>query len=203
MTGVAPEPAGRLVLVRHGETEWSATGKHTGRTDVPLTPAGEEQAKALRQLLDRITPVAVFASPRIRAWHTAQLAGYPDPVIDPDLSEWDYGDYEGITTPQIRETVPGWTVWTHPSPNGETGDEVAARCDRFLLRVFPLLADGDVVAFAHGHLLRALTARWLQLPVAEGGRLALGTATIGLLGHEHGNRSVDRWNIPNPTSDTL
>lgn len=192
-----------MVLVRHGETAWSASGKHTGRTDVPLTPAGEAQAKALRQLLERIAPVAVFSSPRTRAWHTSQLAGYADPVIDPDLSEWDYGDYEGITTPQIRKTVPGWTVWTHPSPNGETGDEVAARCDRFLRRVLPLLQVGDVVAFAHGHLLRALTARWLQLPLAEGSRLALGTGTLGLLGHEHGNRVVDRWNIPNPISDTL
>jgi probable phosphoglycerate mutase len=203
MSGGIPEPPGRLVLVRHGETEWSASGKHTGRTDVPLTPAGVAQAEALRLLLERITPVAVFTSPRTRARHTAQLAGYTDAVIDPDLSEWDYGDYEGITTPQIRETVPGWTVWTHPSPNGETGDEVSARCDRFLRRVFPLLDGGDVVVFAHGHLLRALTARWLQLPVAEGGRLALGTATIGVLGHEHGNRSVDRWNIPNPASDVL
>src|SRR6476659_5301798 len=158
---------GELILLRHGETEWSLDGKHTGRTDIPLTARGEAAAKALEPLPSRRAIVAVFTSPARRAVTTAAFAGLSNAQPDPDLWEWDYGGYEGLTTPQIQETRPGWYLWrdgvipgdaAHP---GETAGQVAARADAVLARARPLLDGGDVALVAHGHLLRILTARWL------------------------------------------
>ncbi len=178
-------------IVRHGETEWSASGKHTSFTDLPLTAHGEEVGRSLAGEL--VGPFdAVLTSPRLRARRTAQLAGYDDAEVDPDLVEWNYGDYEGLTTATIRETVPGWTVWTHPSVGGESAVEVAARCDRVIARVRQ--AAGPVLIFGHGHSLRALTARWLDLDVAQGCHFRLDTATISVLGYERETPVIKRWN---------
>ena len=196
---------GDLILVRHGETEWSRTGKHTGRTDVPLTPAGEAAAAALAPMLAQRDITAVFTSPARRALATAALAGLDNAKVDPDLWEWDYGGYEGLTTPQIREQRPGWYLWRdgvipgdaeHP---GETVDQVGHRADLVLGRVAPLLDSGDVALVAHGHLLRVLTARWLQLDPAAGRLFRLDTGTISELGTEHDNQVILTWNVP-PTA---
>lgn len=184
----------RVVVVRHGETAWSASGRHTGRTDVELTAAGQAAAQALVPVLAGWRFVHVVTSPLVRARATAALAGFPDAAVDDDLAEWDYGDYEGVTTPQIRATVPGWTVWTHPVPGGESAADVSARADRALGRLEAL--EGDVLVVSHGHLLRALAARWLAQPVAFGARLLLGTACLGVLGHERERRALERWNVP-------
>jgi probable phosphoglycerate mutase len=181
-----------LWLVRHGATEWSEAGRHTSVTDLPLLPAGEEAARGLAARLAGGRFTTVLTSPRRRARRTAELAGFPDAEVTDDLVEWAYGDYEGLTTPQIREGVPGWTVWTHPSPGGETGADVAARCDRVVQRARD--AGGRTLAFAHGHVLRALAARWLGLPAADGRLLRLDTATISVLGSERENAVVLRWN---------
>jgi probable phosphoglycerate mutase len=172
-------PMGELILLRHGETEWSRGGQHTGRTDVPLTAAGEAAAT-----------------------RTAELAGLAGVQHDPDLQEWDYGGYEGQTTPQIRTHRPGWYLWRdgvipgdteHP---GETVQQAGARADAVLARVTPLLPDGDVVLVSHGHMLRVLTARWLRLD-PDGGRLfRLGTGTLSTLGTEHGEPVITSWNVP-------
>ena len=191
-----------LILLRHGETEWSRAGKHTGRTDIPLTPRGEAAAAALAPLLARRHIVAVFTSPARRAVTTAALAGLDHAKPDPDLWEWDYGGYEGLTTPQIQETRPGWYLWRdgvipgdaeHP---GETIEQVAHRAGRMLARVVPLLADGDVALIAHGHLLRVLTACYLRLPPVDGRLFALGTGTISTLGTEHDEPLITSWNVP-------
>jgi probable phosphoglycerate mutase len=187
-----------LWLIRHGETEWSKSGQHTGRSDIPLTPFGEDQARALRPLLADVRPVLVLSSPRIRAQHTAELAGLSVTDIDEDLAEWDYGDYEGLTTAEIRRTDPGWTVFTHPSPGGETAEQVGQRADRVLNRARQRLADGPVVLVAHGHIGRVLGARWIGLPVSGGANLALGTAAPSLLGAEHSVPVLNHWNLPNP-----
>jgi broad specificity phosphatase PhoE len=187
-----------LWLIRHGETEWSRSGQHTGRTDLPLTKAGERQATALGAMLAGLQPVLVLSSPRQRAVRTAELAGLKIDDIDPDLSEWDYGDYEGLTTAQIRARVPGWSLWTHPVPGGETPHDVAVRVDRLLRRALPHLAEGPVVFIAHGHISRVIAARWIGLDVVDGGRLALSTAAPSVLGAEHGAPVVERWNMPNP-----
>jgi broad specificity phosphatase PhoE len=180
-------------LIRHGETEWSKSGRHTGRTDIPLTEMGRQQAVAAADCLGGHRFALVLASPMSRALDTARLAGFGDRVeIDPELCEWNYGDYEGITTPQIRETVPGWTVWTHLVPGGETADEVGDRADRVIARI--RAADGDVAVFAHGHVLRVLAARWIDLPPTEGRRFALHTATVSILGWERESAVIDRWN---------
>lgn len=181
-----------LWIVRHGPTEWSRAGRHTSVTDLPLLADGEDEAHALGPRLAGIDPVLVLTSPRRRARDTATLAGFPDAEVTDDLVEWAYGDYEGVTTPEIREQVPGWTVWTHPCPGGETAEEVAIRLDRVVARVAE--ADGPVLAFAHGHSLRALTARWLGLPVSDGRLFRLDTATLSLLGHERETPVVLRWN---------
>src|SRR5690349_19447842 len=157
---------GDVWLVRHGETEWSASGKHTGTTDIPLTEKGEESARELEPRLAGESFELVLTSPMQRARRTAELAGFPDAEVDKDLVEWGYGDYEGITTPEIRESVPGWTVWTHPTPGGETREEVSERLDRVVGRCREV--SGDVLLVGHGHALRALAARWLGLPVTEG-----------------------------------
>ncbi len=189
------EPTGEAIelwLVRHGATEWSTTGRHTSVTDLPLLPDGERTAVGLGERLAEVEFRLVLTSPRQRAWHTAELAGFPDAEVTDDLAEWAYGDYEGLTTPQIRESVPGWTIWTHPSPGGETAAEVGARLDRVVARA--RAGGGRTLAFAHGHSLRVLAARWLGLP-PEGGRLLrLDTATVSVLGYERETPVVLRWN---------
>ena len=189
-------------MLRHGETEWSASGRHTGRTDIPLTARGEAAAAALAPALARRQIVATFCSPAQRAVLTAELAGLEDIKIDPDLWEWDYGGYEGLTTPEIQSGRPGWYLWRdgvipgdakHP---GETVEQVGTRTDAVLSRARPLLADGDVALVAHGHVLRVLTARWLQLD-PDGGRLfRLDTGTYSVLGTEHGYPLIASWNLP-------
>jgi broad specificity phosphatase PhoE len=195
---------GDLILLRHGETAWSKSGQHTGRTDIPLTSNGEAAAKALAPLVARCDIVAVFTSPARRAVRTAALAGLTGAQQDPDLWEWDYGGYEGLTTAQIQEQHPGWNLWrdgvipgdaAHP---GETVAEVGQRVDRVLARAKPLLADGDVVLVAHGHVLRVLTARYLLLEPSFGRRLRLDTGTISTLSTEHDDPVISSWNVPPP-----
>ncbi|MBP2474532.1 putative phosphoglycerate mutase [Crossiella equi] len=188
-----------LFLLRHGETEWSVSGQHTGRTDIPLTERGRAQAKAAGATLagEGVERPLVLASPRQRAVVTAELAGLGVPSeVTEDLGEWDYGDYEGITTPQIRETVPGWTVWTHPMPGGESAAQVAARADRVLAKAREGLVERDVVLVGHGHFSRVLVARWLGLPAAAGVHFQLGTAGVAVLGFERGVPQVVRLNLP-------
>jgi probable phosphoglycerate mutase len=190
---------GSVVLVRHGETEWSKSGQHTSRTDLPLTEAGEAAARALgpylANLLGGKPPALALASPMRRARHTAELAGV-DVAIDDGLKEVDYGEYEGITTAEIQEKDPGWSVWTSPMPGGETAELAGRRVDRLLERVRAALPGGNVVLFAHGHILRVLTARWLGLPASEGRLFALSTATVSVLDTEHGSPVLRRWNMP-------
>ncbi|HET8603710.1 MAG TPA: histidine phosphatase family protein [Marmoricola sp.] len=181
-----------LWLIRHGETEWSRDGRHTGITEVPLTPQGEEVARGLRERLAGVRFDLVLTSPRERARRTAELAGFSDVRVEADLAEWDYGDYEGITTAEIRERVPGWTLWSHPCPGGETAAEVSRRMDRVLAKV--RAHGGRVLAFSHGHASRALAARWLAQPVQEGRLFSLGTATVSVLGYERESPVVERWN---------
>jgi broad specificity phosphatase PhoE len=179
----------RVVLARHGETEWSASGKHTSVTDLPLTERGREAACAIAERLAGREFALVLSSPRARALDTAKLAGY-DADVDPDLVELAYGPYEGRTTKEIREEQPGWSVWKEPG--GETLAEAGARADRVIARC--LAADGDVALFAHGHILRILAARWLELPPERGASFALDTATLSELGFERENRVLARWN---------
>jgi broad specificity phosphatase PhoE len=186
-------------LVRHGETEWSRSGQHTGRTDVALTPAGEDQARALRPEFEHLHPAFVLSSPRQRAIRTAELAGLQVDAVDPDLAEWDYGDYEGLTTPQIRAMGnPTWTVFADGVPNGETAEDVAVRVDRVLRRALEHVADGPVVFVAHGHISRVIAARWIGLAVHDGSHFTLGTAATSQLGAEHGSPVVAHLNLPNP-----
>ena len=191
---VAPE----VVLVRHGETPWSESGRHTGRTNVPLTDRGRQQARALGAAIARRRFAQVLTSPSARATETCRLAGLAGEV-DQDLREWDYGHHEGRTTREIREDDPGWTVWRGPVPGGERLDQVAARADRVIGRLVG--AGGDVAVFSHGHFLRVLTARWLELPALEGRRFALDTATVSVLGTERELRAVRRWNLVPPPLD--
>ncbi len=193
---------GELILVRHGETEWSKAGRHTGRTDVPLTAAGEVRAAGLAPALARRKIGAAFTSPASRAVRTAELAGLAGAKQDPDLQEWDYGGYEGRTTAQIRAEHPGWCLWrdgiipgdaAHP---GETVGQVGARADAVLSRVRPLLGAGDVALVAHGHILRVLTARWLGLEPADGRLFRLDTGTLCTLGTEHDMPVIQSWNVP-------
>ena len=184
-------PRFRVVVVRHGETEWSAALKHTSHTDVPLTPAGRRRAKELASELTGHYAL-VLCSPLRRARETCELAGFTDPVIDPDLREWDYGEYEGLTTDEIRALRPGWNLWSDGGPGGETPNEVGARADRVLEGLRP--AEGDCLVFAHGHILRVLTARWLGMPPAAGARFARAAGSIGLLGHERETEVIERWN---------
>lgn len=198
--GAAASPSHpSLFLVRHGETEWSKSGQHTSNTDLPLTETGEAVALALAPVLATVLgghpPALALSSPLQRARRTAELAGVPVD-LDDDLREVDYGQYEGITTPQIRERDPGWSVWTHPNPGGETVAQAGDRVDRVLDRARTALSDGHVVLFAHGHILRVLAARWLNLPASEGRLFALDTATIGVLGTEHDLPVIRRWNAP-------
>jgi probable phosphoglycerate mutase len=193
----------RLILLRHGETEWSATGRHTGRTEQDLTETGREQAVLARPALAelQLTEPLVISSPRRRALDTAELAGLHVDEIDPDLSEWDYGDYEGLTPPQIRESVPDWLVWTHGCPGGESVDQVSARADRAVGTALEHLATRDVVFVGHGHFSRAMLTRWAELPVSEGIRLSMVPASLAVCGFEHGVRQVTALGLtghPNP-----
>ncbi len=165
-------------------------------TDLPLLPDGEEAARRLAAVPRDHAFSLVLSSPLSRALRTAELLGFEDVETEPDLHEWDYGDYEGITTAQIREGVPDWTIWNGSCPHGETGEDVAARCRRVIERA--LLADGDVALIAHGHLLRVLAATWLGLGPAEGRLLQLDTGTYGTLGFEHDQRTIQCWNVPAP-----
>ena len=195
-------PMGELILIRHGETEWSRDGRHTGRTDVPLTPKGEAAAAALAPALAARPVIAAFTSPAQRAARTAELAGLAGAKTDPDLQEWDYGGYEGKTTLEIKSQRPGWYLWrdgvipgdaAHP---GETVQQVGARADAVLARVRPLLEQGDVALVAHGHMLRVLTARWLLLEPAYGRLFRLDTGTLSTLGAEHDEPVITSWNVP-------
>jgi broad specificity phosphatase PhoE len=197
---VAPDPlpdgVAALVIVRHGETEWSRTGKHTGRSDIALTAAGERQASQAGALLPKLLPagasVRVLSSPRARAVRTAELAGYPPAEVTEDAAEWDYGELEGRTTPEIRQRYPDWSIWFGPVPGGETAAEVAARADRVLARRAP---GQTLLVFSHGHFSRCLAARWLGQPVEFGRFLRLDTATVSSLGFEHANPVIVRWNL--------
>ena len=194
-----PVEGGRVLLLRHGETEWSASGRHTSRTDVPLTDRGRERARATARLgaalLNGKPPALVVSSPRDRARTTAELAGLTVDRTDDRLAEWDYGDYEGLTTPQIREEVPDWTIWTHPVPGGETPAQVAARADAVLTDVTKALDEGDVVLVGHGHFSRVLIARWVGLPATEGVRFAMDPASWAVLGHERGVPQLEHVNL--------
>jgi probable phosphoglycerate mutase len=184
-----------LVLVRHGETEWSRDKRHTGRTDLPLTSNGVAEAEAVRAELADRSFVRVLSSPLSRALETARLAGLGDRVETRDeLREWDYGEYEGITTATIHETRPDWVLWRDGCPGGESPHAVGERADRLLAELASV--DGDVALFGHGHMLRVVTARWLELPPSEGARFVLGTATVSVLGWEHDWRAIRTWNDP-------
>ena len=189
-----PLPERQIWLVRHGETEWSTSGRHTGRSDIPLTDGGRRQAEALARRLAGRAFALVLTSPRSRATETARLAGFPDALIDADLGEWDYGAFEGRTTADIRTEIPDWSVWTGPWRGGETVEQVGVRADRVIERCLDPRVEGDALLFAHGHLLRVLAARWIQLPAIAGRHFALGTATIGVLGWERNNRAIETWN---------
>jgi len=189
----SPNTSQQIVVVRHGETEWSREKRHTGRTDLALTPEGREQARTLIAPLARFRFAAVFVSPLQRARETCNIAGFADrAVVDPDLVEWDYGDYEGLTSTEIQERRPGWTLFRDGVTGGETIDDVAARAQRVIARVRPI--DGDVLLFGHGHQLRILTALWLEFPAVAAQRLQLATAAPSTLGFEHDWTALLSWN---------
>ncbi len=185
--------ATEIVLVRHGETEWSRQRRHTGRTDVPLTEEGRRQAAALRQRLADRSFKRVLASPLSRAVETCKLAGLGDRAEPrPELVEFDYGEAEGLTTAQMRERIPGWTVWTHETPAAETPADVAARLQPIVTEL--RATDGDVAIFAHGHVLRVLAAVWLEMAPEDGSRFALSTAAVSTLTWEHETQVIGSWN---------
>lgn len=185
--------ASKIFLIRHGETEWSASGRHTGRTDVPLIEEGRRAAERIGGALQGLK-LEVWTSPLGRARETSRLAGFPSAQVDDDLREWDYGVYEGRTTLEIREKTPDWSVWLAPIPEGESLDEVAARARRVIDRV-TANGRGDVALFAHGHFLRIFAACWMGMPALTGRFLALDTATISVLGYERQTRVIRRWNV--------
>lgn len=203
-TAPSTEPAGTILLIRHGRTEWAKNGWHTGRTDVPLDEVGQQQARRLGTFLDGSQFAAIVTSPLARAANTATLAGLEATSVDPDLMEWDYGGYEGMTTPAIREkagqdwllfhdgVIPGTEPWQHP---GETLEQVAERCRRAIDRIVPFLRHGDVALIAHGHLLRVLTTVWLHMDPNVGSQLQLDPASLSKLGHRHGKRTIEFWNV--------
>jgi broad specificity phosphatase PhoE len=182
----------RLLLLRHGETEWSRSGRHTSRTDLELTDTGREHARVTADALARLelkNPLVV-SSPRRRALVTAELAGLSVDEVSPLIAEWDYGSYEGLTTPEIREQVPDWLVWTHGCPDGESVAQVSARADAAVALALEHLASRDVLFVGHGHFSRAVITRWIQLPLAEGIRFAMVAASIAVCGFEHGVRQI-------------
>ncbi|MDT4915127.1 MAG: hypothetical protein QOC66_4255 [Pseudonocardiales bacterium] len=199
---VAPELPDHVALwlLRHGETEWSASGQHTSTTDLPLTEAGERQARAMRELIGDLSAALVLSSPRRRAVDTARLAGLDVSETTEDLAEWNYGEYEGRTTAEIREQNPTWSLWTDGVPGGETSAQVAGRADRVLTRAASALPDRPVVLVGHGHISRVLAARWIGLPVAGGAHLLLSTAAPSVLGAQYGVPVIERWNFPNPAA---
>jgi broad specificity phosphatase PhoE len=181
-------------LIRHGETEWSRSGAHTGRTDLPLTAAGRDNAVAIGRWLNGRAFALVLSSPMERARDTCRVAGYGDAAhVDANLCEWDYGDYEGRTTPDIQTERPGWSLWRDGVPNGETIGQVAARAEAVLARA--VTADGDTALFAHGHILRILTACWLELDPRCGSLFALSTGSVSTLGYERETRVISCWNL--------
>lgn len=183
-----------LWLIRHGETEWSLSGAHTGRTDIPLTPAGEQGAERVGNYLHGRQFSLVLTSPLKRASETCRIAGYGGVAqVEPDLQEWDYGAYEGRTTHDIHKDRPEWSLWQHGVPQGETIEQVAARADRVIERA--QAAGGDVALFGHGHILRILAACWLNLPPVAGSLFVLGTASLSTLGYERQTRVITRWNL--------
>ena len=184
--------AGSVWVVRHGETDWSRRRLHTSVTDVPLTEAGIEAGREVGRKLAGRTFALVLTSPRLRARQTAELAGFPDAVEDHDLVEWAYGDYEGISTEEIRRSVPGWTIWSHPATGGETPAHVGERIDRVIARVRAV--QGDALLFGHAHSLRVLTARWLGQEVLDGRLYRLDTGTLSALGYERETPVIERWN---------
>jgi probable phosphoglycerate mutase len=186
---------GEIVLVRHGQTEWSQTGQHTSHTDIPLTDHGREQARSLAAAVGGRSFALVLSSPLVRAHETCSLAGLGDAAsIDEDLMEWDYGEYEGLTTPEIRETRRDWWLWTDGCPDGETPEQVAARADRVIARLREAVGDGDAICFAHGHILRVIGARWTGMDVGFGARLALAPASVSALGYERETEVIAQWN---------
>ena len=195
-----PEDA-ELWLIRHGETEWSQAGKHTSVTDLPLTARGEKQAAALRRRLADLAPALVLCSPRLRAQATAKLAGLSIDDTDPDLAEWNYGEYEGRTSAEIRADVPGWTLFRDGVPGGETAGQVGARADRVLARAREALQRGPVVMIGHGHMSRVLGARWIGLPATGAAHLLLAAASISILGTQYGDPVLTHWNLTNPADD--
>ena len=185
----------KVILVRHGETEWSLNGRHTSTTDIPLTDLGEQRAAKLQPFLSKWNFGLVLCSPRLRARRTCELAGWSNSAeIATDLSEWNYGDYEGLTTPEIRKSVPDWTVFTHPCPNGESASDVGARVDRVISKIRSVGTDTLVVG--HAHCLRVLTARWLGLDALGSRFFQLETGTWSELGYEHGNPVLKAWSAP-------
>ncbi|OSC43139.1 acid phosphatase [Mycobacterium decipiens] len=182
----------RLLLLRHGETAWSKSGQHTGRTELELTDTGRTQAELAGQLLDGLeldNPI-VICSPRRRSLDTAKSAGLTVDEVSPLLAEWDYGSYEGLTTPQIRESEPDWLVWTHGCPGGESVEQVSDRADRAVALALAHMSARDVLFVSHGHFSRAVITRWVELPLAEGSRFAMHAASIGVCGFEHGVRQL-------------
>ena len=182
----------RLILLRHGETEWSKTGKHTSRTELDLTPHGRGQAQAAADTLSQMAlqDPYVVCSPRVRAQTTAELAGLTVDEVNPLISEWDYGDYEGTTTVEIRKAVPNWLVWTHGCPGGETSAQVCERADKAIALALAHLETRDVVFVGHGHFSRAVITRWIEQPVYEGIRFAMPAVSIAVCGFEHGVRQL-------------
>jgi broad specificity phosphatase PhoE len=186
--------AERVYIVRHGATEWSVSGQHTSRTDLPLIESGEEQAREVGRKLEDRRFELVLCSPLLRARETCQLAGFGDAAeLCDDLREWDYGEYEGLTTPEVHERDPDWSLWRDGCPGGESPEQIGARVDRVLERFARL--EGEGLAFAHGHVLRVLTARWLEMGVAAGARFKLEAGSIGVLGHERETRVIEAWSI--------
>ncbi|MBU2669347.1 histidine phosphatase family protein [Actinoplanes bogorensis] len=185
---------GEIVLIRHGQTEWSANGKHTSYTDLDLTAEGERQARAVAARIKDRDFVAVISSPRRRALRTAELAGLTVTETTEDLAEWNYGEYEGITSATIHETNPGWWLFRDGAPGGESPEQIGERIDRVLAHARELLDRGDVALIGHGHALRVTGARWIEMPTEGGGRLKLGTATLSILGFDHGRPAIDTWN---------
>ena len=184
---------GRIWLIRHGETEWTLSGQHTGTTDIALTDNGRDQARSLAPILADTKFVLVLSSPMSRARETARLAGVPDPEITDDLCELGYGEYEGITTADIRKSNPGWSVWDDDAPGAEKLAHAAERCGRVIDRVEAI--DGDVALFGHGHIFRILGATWVGLPPECGKLLGLSPSSVSILGHEHEYRVLDLWNL--------
>jgi probable phosphoglycerate mutase len=183
----------RVVLVRHGQTEWSRSGRHTGDTDIPLTEEGRVQARAVTPRLQGHTFAQVLSSPLQRARDTCSLSGFGDQaVIDEDLREWNYGDYEGITTASIRETRPDWLLWRDGCPGGDSPESISLRADRVVARL--RAAGGHCLVYSHGHFLRVLAARWVNLPVSAGSVLRLDTATVSSLSWEREVPVIRRWN---------